>query len=407
MKILIADDNINKAKAISTVLERTKQLETMDIKFVHDLISTKRELRANYYDLLLLDIQMPLRIDRQAEDTGGIDLLNEICSNNKYIIPGNIIGITEHERCFELYKEKFLSIIKYDNSTYNWECELESSINYIKMITQNRNRPSIVIDNYDVAIICALETPELSAIKELSASWDIIDIPGDNTIYYSTTFTTINKDIKVIAAACEQMGMTAAAVLSMKMINNFRPLYLIMPGISGGLEGEVNLGDVIIADPSWDYGSGKIKYENGEEVFCPDPLQLRVDKDILNRIKLICANKELLKTIRKNWDGNRPTTEINVCIGPVATGAAVVANKKTIDVIKQSKRKVLGIEMEIFGVMYAAMNCSKPRPYVFGLKSVCDFADPYKSDGFQDYAAYVSARVLYKLIELYLDFDIE
>jgi len=407
MKILIADDNINKARAISSVIERTEEPEKMSIEFVHDLISVKRELRANYYDLLLLDIQMPLRIDRQAEDTGGIELLNEICSNNKYIMPGNIIGITEHEACFELYKEKFLSIIKYDSSTYNWEGELQNSINYIKMITQNRNRPSIVIDNYDVAIICALETPELSAIKELSNKWENIDIPGDSTIYYATSLTTKNRDIKVIAAACDQMGMTAAAVLSMKMISNFRPLYLIMPGISGGVEGEVNLGDVIIADPSWDYGSGKIKCDKGEEVFCSDPLQLRIDKDIINMIKSISLNKELLKNIRKDWEGNRPKTDINIHIGPVATGAAVIANSKTIEVIKQSKRKVLGIEMEIFGVMYAAMNCSKPRPYVFGLKAVCDFADSNKSDGFQDYAAYVSARVLYKLIELYLDFEIE
>jgi len=124
-------------------------------------------------------------------------------------------------------------------------------------------------------------------------------------------------------------------------------------------------------------------------------------------IKSISLNKELLKNIRKDWEGNRPKTDINIHIGPVATGAAVIANSKTIEVIKQSKRKVLGIEMEIFGVMYAAMNCSKPRPYVFGLKAVCDFADSNKSDGFQDYAAYVSARVLYKLIELYLDFEIE
>jgi nucleoside phosphorylase len=348
---------------------------------------------------------MPLRIDRQADSTGGIDLLNEICSNNKYIIPGNIIGITEHESCFEQHKDKFLAIIKYDRSSYSWETELLSYINYLVMITKNKNRPSIALDYYDVAIICALETPELAAVKNLSSPWTTLDIPGDNTIYYTTKFQTKYRTIRIVTAACDQMGMTAAAVLSMKMINNFRPLYLVMPGISGGIEGEVNIGDVIIADPSWDYGSGKLKIENEKEVFSPDPLQLRVDRDIVNRIKQLGENCSLLKEIRNKWDGTRPSTEIQIHVGPVATGAAVVANKGTIDLIKQSKRKILGIEMEIFGVMYAAISCSKPRPFAFSLKSVCDFADSKKSDDYQSYAAYVSANVLFKLIETYLDFD--
>ena len=53
------------------------------------------------------------------------------------------------------------------------------------------------------------------------------------------------------------MGMTAAGVLTMKMISNFKPKYVIMVGIAAGIahKNEVDqiYGDVVVPDIVWDY----------------------------------------------------------------------------------------------------------------------------------------------------------
>jgi nucleoside phosphorylase len=66
-------------------------------------------------------------------------------------------------------------------------------------------------------------------------------------------------------------------------------------------------------------------------------------------------------------------------------------------------RELIGVEMEIYGLYAAANNSSNPRPKVFALKSVCDFADSEKDDKAHKYAAYTSARVLEALMERYAE----
>jgi len=59
--------------------------------------------------------------------------------------------------------------------------------------------------------------------------------------------------------------------------------------------------------------------------------------------------------------------------------------------------------MEIYGLYAAAHGASYPQPTFLALKGVCDFADPEKADGYQEYAAYSSAQVLRLLLERYVD----
>ena len=40
----------------------------------------------------------------------------------------------------------------------------------------------------------------------------------------------------------------------------FRPRYLFMTGIMGGVEGKTNLGDLVVASPIWDWGKRQVDY---------------------------------------------------------------------------------------------------------------------------------------------------
>jgi nucleoside phosphorylase len=65
-------------------------------------------------------------------------------------------------------------------------------------------------------------------------------------------------------------------------------------------------------------------------------------------------------------------------------------------------RKLVGIEMETYGVFAAGRECTLPQPKVFALKSVCDFGDEEKNDSWQHYAAFTSAQALRVFVEKFL-----
>lgn len=186
---------------------------------------------------------------------------------------------------------------------------------------------------------------------------------------------------------------------SAKMISAFRPRYLAMTGILAGMPGECELGDIIVADPSWDYGSGKWRLEDGVPIFEPAPYQISLNSFVRGKLALMSHDSSLVDDIRRTWRGQKPPTPLSMRVGPVASGAAVLAIPQVWDIVKRQHRKLLGIEMETYGVLAAAEASPLPQPKAFSMKSVCDFAGPDKNDAFQAYAAFTSAQALRVFVE--------
>ncbi|MGO9370908.1 MAG: hypothetical protein ACLQBD_02270, partial [Syntrophobacteraceae bacterium] len=185
---------------------------------------------------------------------------------------------------------------------------------------------------------------------------------------------------QVIAACAQQMGMPAAAVLSSKLIAQFRPRYLAMTGIAAGVKGgDAKLGDILIADQSWDYESGKHKIVAGKQVFEPDPRSIPRRVDIKEWLMHLQAQNSFLADIQNSWRGTKHEGRLEVHIGPIASGSAVVQDESIIAHIKAHSRKLIGLDMETYAVFFAAENSSLPRPIGMSIKSVCDFADMDKS----------------------------
>lgn len=53
----------------------------------------------------------------------------------------------------------------------------------------------------------------------------------------------------------------------------------------------------------------------------------------------------------------------------------MLADQDTAEIIRKQHRKLLGVDMELYGVASAARDAGLPKHLAFGLKSVCDFAD--------------------------------
>jgi len=153
-----------------------------------------------------------------------------------------------------------------------------------------------------------------------------------------------------------------------------------------------------LADPSWDWQSGKRVRDNENSVFSIAPHQIHVPQNVRSSFEQLREDRALLLDIASHWEGSTPGP-LRLHVGPVASGSAVLADGNVVGEIRHQHRELIGIEMEAYGVYSAATSAGHPRPVPLAIKSVCDFADPDKNDNFQRYAAYSSASVIRHLFE--------
>ncbi len=169
------------------------------------------------------------------------------------------------------------------------------------------------------ALIFVTET-EREAVMRMY-NWSPITFEGDSQLYFKAD--TQKNDMEIIAAQQDEMGMTASATLTMKLIEHFHPEYVIMPGIAAGTMNEDTdeqmYGDVVLADLVWNYSNGKYVPKDkgaisfGEVGFQPRPTSVRIDSNLLELFeKAVSSNK----------------TEEHVHIGPMASGSTVVAREE-------------------------------------------------------------------------------
>jgi hypothetical protein len=130
----------------------------------------------------------------------------------------------------------------------------------------------------DIGIVCALEQPEFDAVREALGGESAWKETGDarfTHVYRETTLTTASdKTLSVVATASTSMGLTAAAIATTQLVMQFRPKLVVMIGIAAGTRAaNKQFGDVLVADPSVDYNSGKVVDIKGIREFFLTPIQ--------------------------------------------------------------------------------------------------------------------------------------
>jgi nucleoside phosphorylase len=398
VKVLIVDDDAKKLRGIISALKAGGATDDM-ITIARDSRAAKVATQGTPFDLMILDLVLPSHPEKKPENDGGVKLLKEIRDRERFKTPREVIGLTAFETvkddAIELFAEDMWSIVSYEVGSLAWSEQLTRKISHL-LLAERAEAPL----GYEckVCVITALAF-ELEAVTRLPWKWRECDRPSDVTLYMEGHVSTRSGDGVVFAATANRMGMTATAALAAKMIEAFRPEFMIMVGIAAGVQGRVNLGDVIVADPTWDWGSGKYLAETSGPEFEAAPHQLALNAVLRLKVDRLVKRKDLFNDIRLKWPAERPNTPLDVVVGPVASGAAVLADPEKIALIERQHRKLLGIEMEAYGLYLAAMSARVPQPLAVCFKSVCDFADQGKNDSMQPYAAYCSTEVMRVFVE--------
>ena len=101
--------------------------------------------------------------------------------------------------------------------------------------------------------------------------------------------------------------MPSSSALAMKMVERFKPKLLVMLGICAGVEAKVGLGDIIIADPTWDWGSGKMTQDiNGSSVFQSAPYQFPLNHHISQIAMELGSDRDVITSIISGWEKDFP-----------------------------------------------------------------------------------------------------
>lgn len=254
------------------------------------------------------------------------------------------------------------------------------------------------IMNVDVAIICALNNPEFKQLLRVFNELKLLrHSQSGETEYFGEIKTESGKNIRIIAGWQSGMGMTASAIRVAKL-QIYKPKYIIMTGICAGIPNKAEIGDVIVPEYAYDYNSGKVH----PQYFLPNFRQSAVDnRDIQLMQTILREGDQVFEMCRDFQGGNRRDhTGFALRTGPMATGAAVVADEKMIERITNGEdgTKVCSLDMEAYGFLEAARSLV-PECKALVVKSVCDLADSDKNDDWQSYCSYLSAAASRRFIE--------
>lgn len=254
----------------------------------------------------------------------------------------------------------------------------------------------------DIGIVCALEEPEFSAVVAAfggAHNWKDVGDPKLAHLYRETEVTTTDGEhLRVVGTTSTSMGLTAAAIATTQLIMSYRPRLVLMIGIAAGTRSsDKQFGDVLVADPSVDYNSGKVAFQDGIREFLPDPYPIGINARLRSVLKKYGTRQDVFTTIRSQWNGKLPSSANRLHVGPLGAADQVIDDASRVLEIQKSWRKLIGVEMEAYGVYRACHESPEPKPKFASFKAVCDFAAE-KSDSWQAYAAYFAASFAYSFV---------
>ncbi|MBN8877827.1 MAG: hypothetical protein J0I32_09805 [Sphingobacteriales bacterium] len=127
MKILIVDDSPSKLADVVTAIREISS--GFEIESCSDCISAISKLE-NKFDLILLDLLLPLRTEDEPKKENGKYIINEIYRNVKLLPPTYILCLTQFDELIEDFHPIWRTV-KYDPASIVWKQALKELLVYV------------------------------------------------------------------------------------------------------------------------------------------------------------------------------------------------------------------------------------------------------------------------------------
>ena len=411
MRILIVHDR----EEVSAILQEiaAKEAPHCEIDVREDLLGARDTLRERFYDLMILDLTLPVDAQFGAPSLQNVDLLlKQIISDPAYKVPADILGITADDDALSLVKnsisEHLMASIP-ENADGAWKEMVAQKVRYVRSSRQAREIVSHSSYGVDVAIVTALD-------KEAAPYDELLELRS-----------TTNKDIsrfafrsrdgemrKGVLLKIGRSGQAPAASETQALISLYRPRLIIMTGFCGGREARTGPGDLIAFTTSfaWDYGKWVEKQEREDAdpsiSFEPRPTPLSVEENGVDHLvrTIIARNEpnpaELERRVKETSDGAIKTWRVRRAAA--GSGSAVVTSEEILERISGLDENIYAVDMESYGFYLACRTTRMAKPDFLCLKSVADFCNGQKNSGLHEACSMISAEFAKRLITKEYDF---
>lgn len=396
MRFLIVDDDRHKLELVRKfIIDRG--VNEADVVTAEHAAGARVLLAQSAVDVLLIDVLLPARAGATPKGETSLELLRQIVEDGTSPAPRHILGVTASLDALATFEHEFRALVTQvlhvAAGSSEWQDTLNSFLMFLKRIEEARDS-----NDYDICILNALRVPELEAVY---ATWPLQlgaeKLLSKNILYKTgvVNFDGFNK--RVVCAHLSQMGPIACAHAASILLHEFRPRVILMTGICGGFSEHVELGDVVIADKSWDWQAGKWSDE-GTLATAPD--QRDGAPELVAQARGI---EGLLPGFYAAYPAARPAKPPKLVPGPMVTGSSIVASKDIQQVFRNQHRKMIAVDMECYGLYYAVANHAGAPVRAVCVKSVSDLADRAKGDDYQKYCSHMSAMVGLELLKRHFE----
>lgn len=394
INILLIEDDDQKAEQVSQAVQAGKS-SAVTLSRARTANEAMQEMRARRYDLVVMDLTLPVRPGEVATPNGGHMLLRSIRDPELVLLPTFVVGLTGYTENLDNFEKDFADamwiLLRYDAAVSAWRKQLQTLVAHVIQVKAEKlsGRGE---DDVDVCIVCALPKVELPQVLSLPWAWEDLYRPiGREHFYKKASVQRKGIQLNVAAAACRRMGMVAASQLTTLMIERLRPKLVVMLGICAGTKNRTAIGDVVVADRSWDWQSGKMELKDDKAKFLIDPDFVSASSVLLSALERIQSSE--LYGAWSSWPGVKPQSPPKIHIGPMASGSVVLSDGRTFSEIELQQRKLTGVDMETYGVYFAAAHSAIENVEFVSIKAVTDFGDPEKADDCQAFASSISATL--------------
>lgn len=134
MRILIVDDDVARMVKLKTHLVSANGVPSDNISLAEYTNDALEFMRNTYFDVLIVDVILPKRVNSQKSSQNSLELLRKITKSVIYKKPRSIVGITANLEDIANYRDEFsklcATVIKAKNGDSSWQKSISDFVDY-------------------------------------------------------------------------------------------------------------------------------------------------------------------------------------------------------------------------------------------------------------------------------------
>lgn len=286
-----------------------------------------------------------------------------------------------HSR-FNKYRQEYVE---------QYEFYLPNKRNY--KLYKYQHMDDTLLQKIDIGVITIVDE-EAAAVRE-GFGMNIAESIVVNDHYYDIGFFAVNgKNYKIVHHQCVRQGNTSMSIAALDVFKYFNPDRMVLLGIAGGIQDDINIGDVVIAEDVFYYDSRKEK-EGGV-----------VDRRLRSYVNSTRMNSQIVRyrsitSQLKEDDMFSYTKKFALHVAPIGTGGAVISD--SLSIIKQwllsVHSKTSAVETEAAGFSEAIQDSLNGKVDYLIIRGISDKADVAKDDKYRRIASDNAVIVLKDFID--------